>query len=592
MIEFLLSGRFEDEFQHRIGPIEFGSGPPRDGVARRVLDDPRVEPDHMKVEELANNRVRVENLATSTPIPFLDGTALEPGSRREFDLPVLLDLGSTRIDIEPAEEEASDAEHKGLSTLELSVWGETAAALPKKLRDLGQAPKSSTLARWFEQIILVQRAAIGSAQFYEQTARALVELIDLDQGIVLLRKDGGWEILATAAASAIEPRAYSRTILEQMAQNRRTYFQIAPVPALSKSLHGIEAVVASPIFDTRAQVIGALYGSRNIGPRLRGPGITPLEAQVVQLLASAVGVGLARLDSENHAIRRRILIEQVFSVELAQLIERDPDLFFEGRSQVVTVLFGDIRGFSRLSEHLGAEATCQLVADVMDLVTRRVHEQGGIIVDYQGDGFMAMWNAPVEQPDHAHRACMAAIAIQRDLPELSRRWEQPIGGKLGMGIGINTGSVIVGNTGSRLKRKYGPLGHPVNMASRVEGATKFFRVPVLLTGATREQLGESFPVRRLCQAHVVGIDEAVQLYELFTYNPDPEWRRRRDEYERGLAHFEAGDWTATCRTIHPLLEVQGPPYDVPSLNLIERAVQCLKSPPRVPFNPTFELTSK
>jgi adenylate cyclase len=228
----------------------------------------------------------------------------------------------------------------------------------------------------------------------------------------------------------------------------------------------------------------------------------------------------------------------------------------------------------------------------MDLVTQRVHEHGGIVVDYQGDGFLAMWNAPVEQPDHAHRACRAAIAIQRDLPELSRRWAQAIGGEVGMGIGINTGSVIVGNTGSNLKRKYGPLGHPVNLASRVEGATKFFCVPVLLTGATREQLGESFQVRRLCRAHVVGVGEAVQLYELFTCHPDAEWCRRRDEYERGLAHFEAGDWTAACRTIHPLLEGQGPPYDIPSLNLIERAVQCLKSPPRDPFDPTFELTWK
>ena len=103
----------------------------------------------------------------------------------------------------------------------------------------------------------------------------------------------------------------------------------------------------------------------------------------------------------------------------------------------------------------------------MDLVTRRVHEHGGIVVDDQGDGFIAMWNAPADQPDHAHRACRTAIAIQRDLPELSGRWIEASGGELGMGIGINTGPVIVGNNGSRLKRKYGPLGTPVNVASRV-----------------------------------------------------------------------------------------------------------------------------
>ena len=189
----------------------------------------------------------------------------------------------------------------------------------------------STLARWrSEQIILFQRAATGSAKFYEQTAQALVELIDLDQGMVLLRRDANWEVLASVTAPRIEPRPYSRTLVEQIAQNRRTYFQIAVVPALSKSLLGIDAVVGSPVFDAQGQVIGAIYGSRGIGQRSRGSGIAPLEAQMVQLLASAIGVGLARLESETRLIRQRTLIEQVFSADLAQMIEREPDTFFEG----------------------------------------------------------------------------------------------------------------------------------------------------------------------------------------------------------------------------------------------------------------------
>jgi adenylate cyclase len=256
----------------------------------------------------------------------------------------------------------------------------------------------------------------------------------------------------------------------------------------------------------------------------------------------------------------------------------------------VTVLFSDIRGFSRQAERLGPTDTCRLVADVMERLTARVRASDGVVVDYSGDGLMAMWNAPADQPDHAAKACRAALGMLADLPQLDAEWQGRLGGPLRLGIGLNTGPALCGNIGSRYKFKYGALGHAVNLASRVEGATKQLGVPLLITGPTREKLGDGFAARRLCRARVVGIEGAVDLYELHAEGAAPEWQAWRDGYEQGLALFEAGDWRGTCRALYPLLPHQETP-DVTCLLLMGRALEALQSPPER-FDGIIELSSK
>jgi adenylate cyclase len=213
------------------------------------------------------------------------------------------------------------------------------------------------------------------------------------------------------------------------------------------------------------------------------------------------------------------------------------------------------------------------------------------VVDYIGDGLLAMWNAPLDQPDHAIRAARSALAMRDGLPELNRRWRDRLGKPLGLGIGINSGPALVGNTGSHKKFKYGPLGHTVNLASRVEGATKQLGVGLLFTGSTFERLGESFATRRLCQARVMGIAGGVDLHELNAGIASPDWLARRESYERALALYEAGRWSEACQALYPLLNTDSGSYDLPGLTLLSRAVECLKAPPLV-FDPVFELRSK
>jgi adenylate cyclase len=354
-----------------------------------------------------------------------------------------------------------------------------------------------------------------------------------------------------------------------------------------ESLKSVEAVVVSPIFGLEDEVVGALYGLRWGGGPMKGCKVQPLEAQLVQLLAAAVGANLAR----TAATRLRTQLEQFFPAGQVGELARDPGLL-EGRGQDVTVLMSDLRGFSALSERLGPRDTCRLVRDIMERLSERVVEHGGVIVSYQGDGLLAMWNAPFDQQDHATLACRAALAIQEELPPLNADWQAVVGAPLQLGVGINTGPAQVGNTGSSRKFMYGPLGTTVNLASRVEGATKYLNVPALVTGSTRARLGDAFATRRLGQVRVVGIQAAVDLYELRGRAASPEWLAFRDDYEKALALYEDRQCLKTCQVLLPLMAAgQIAQDDQPTAKLVQRALVGHVSPSD-PFDPVMDLSAK
>jgi adenylate cyclase len=229
----------------------------------------------------------------------------------------------------------------------------------------------------------------------------------------------------------------------------------------------------------------------------------------------------------------------------------------------------------------------------MERLTERIVEHGGAIVDYAGDGILAMWNAPLKQADHAARACRAALAMLGELPELNARWSGEAAGSLVLGIGINTGEALVGNTGSQRKFKYGPHGHTVNVASRIQDATKRFKLPSLITEPTRACLPADFLTRRIGRVVLPGVAQPVVAYELFGRDQSPEWVHLRDTYEAALALFEAGQWARACHALTPLLDADGERaiYDWPTLKLMRRAWDCLESPPD-PFDPIIEVSSK
>ncbi len=516
----------QGQFEHDYGPLEFGRGPRRD-VPRFVLDDASISRDQLRIEELADGLIRVENLSATQAIEVEDGERVAMRQWRTFPPPLCLTVRRTKIVIQPkngsgaaparppgpistsfaapvdgaamAQSSVPDARRMppgssadaGASRLPESgaPAGDGTLAAPMEEIEAGlvalesepEVPRRSGfpaaqtnsssviehLTEWLHAIVELQQAAPGSAEFFQRTAQAMLDLLGMDQGMVLLASEHGWNIAATAGTRHDGGARYSRTLVEYVAKNRRTFYQdLQQMVRMSLSLARVEAAVAAPIFGLQNEVAGVLYGSRSRGIFARGP-VGPLEAQLAQLLAASVGANLAR----SSALRTRVQFEQFFSPELVRELEQNPNLL-EGRSQEVTLVFTDLRGFTALSQRLGAERTCRMVRDMMEGLSEQIVAQGGVIVDYAGDGILAMWNAPTEQPDHAVRACRAALAMLGELPQINQRWGQEAGNALSLGIGINSGPAQVGNTGSSRKFKYGPHGHTVNVASRVQDATK------------------------------------------------------------------------------------------------------------------------
>jgi adenylate cyclase len=212
----------------------------------------------------------------------------------------------------------------------------------------------------------------------------------------------------------------------------------------------------------------------------------------------------------------------------------------------------------------------------------------GVLVDYIGDEVIAMWGAPKEEPAHARLACRAALDMLAKVPEINARWQGLFGEPMGLGIGINTGVAQVGNTGSAYKFKYGALGNTVNLASRVQGATKYLKTGLLVTGSTRARLDSNFATRLLCRVAVVNIAEPVDLYEL-TQADRPGWDKLRHGYEEALALFDRRDFRATAQRLGNLLAEF--PDDGPSLLLLSRAVECLVHD-AAEFEPVWRLPGK
>ena len=231
------------------------------------------------------------------------------------------------------------------------------------------------------------------------------------------------------------------------------------------------------------------------------------------------------------------------------------------------------------------------IGGVLSTLSDEVAAVGGVLVDYVGDELLAMWGAPSPQENHAVLACRAAQLMLRAVPAINARWQPEIGCPTAFGIGLNSAVARVGNTGSTRKFKYGPLGNGVNLASRVQGATKYLRVPAIITGSTHRALDGTFLTRHLCTVRVVNIVEPVDLYELDALSQGADAVRAElfGLYETARRAFDAGNFSEAASRLGDLLGRF--PQDGPALVLLSRAVDCMLHEPAA-FSPVWTLPGK
>jgi adenylate cyclase len=539
MIEFVLlnANQQGERFRFSEGPIELGRENAR-SLPRIVVNDPFTSRHHVLVDDAAEGQLRVVNLTDKAgrPVQISNGVVLQNGEQALATPPFRLQFGTSTVEVRRVETDS--AYLQSFHSIERQSLIAPAPRLDNTVAKVQANPTPERLlAEWFDALLGVQRAVAGSTEFYEEAAKAVVHIVGLDRGMVILRSGGVWERRAFYAKEADDRLGYSSRVLDEVVSQRQTIFQSFSEGEVVKSLVGLQAVVASPIWDEQEQVIGAMFGSRDLRFDKATAGIRPLEAQFVQVIANMVSVGLIRTAHEAEANRMRAQFEGFFSKPLAMALERDRTLL-DARQRELTMLFLDLRGFSRIAERVGPGQTYQFLSECLNRFTEIVMQFDGVVIDYYGDGFAAMWNAPLEEPRHAELAARAALKIQTIVPELNEKYQGVLGAAVRIGIGLHTGEAQVGNSGSTFRLKFGPRGHAVNLTSRVEGANKLIGTSCLLTSVTRQKLPAEMQVRRVCRARLSGLQEPIDLFELGALAPSETWLRLRADYEQALELYE------------------------------------------------------
>lgn len=469
------------------------------------------------------------------------GQRIDTGDQLPLSLPVQILNGPVTLECSPSTTPVEWIE--GLAVLEGSSHPSTPMTLHSS--SLGNSPKATTLAHWFTALGRLQRHAFHSDDFFQAAARCVIDPGGLDGCVVLDRRGHRWSVRGAALPRPELGMAVVHELLHAVEQAHGVVFQEAPDDLPSELLIQHPAAIGAPLLNEVGDLTGILYGLRAHHRGNQRKGIRPLEAFFVQQVADAVSAAAIREKRESELTRKNLLLEQAFPSELMERLVEQPD-FLQGQKRDLTVLFCDLRGFSHICNKLDGQTIYELLAQVMDFLTDRIRRNAGVVIDYFGDGLAAFWNAPIDQPNHADLACDSALRILDDLHELNSNWESRIGSPLRLGIGIHSGVALVGNSGSRFRIKYGPRGQTVNLANRIEAATKHFQLPLIVSDSTAIRLGNLYRTRRICNARLPGIEELVELHQPLT---ESEYESRQYEiaaYERALKLFEQGAFGACC----------------------------------------------
>lgn len=331
-----------------------------------------------------------------------------------------------------------------------------------------------------------------------------------------------------------------------------------------------------------AVVLGALIGTAAalfVGHEIRW---LPLAAPLLAFLLATVGAFAWSYLAEGRQ-RRLVLkaLSQYVSPQVAAEIDRDPGaLKLGGERREMSVMFTDIQGFTDLSERLDEHTLTTLLNYYLDEMSSLVFANNGTLDKYIGDAIMSFWNAPLHQPDHAVLACRAALAMERREREIQPRLNELGASGLLTRIGINTGPMVFGNMGSSQKFNYSVLGDAVNLASRLEGANKFYGSRILIAQPTADQVKGQFLLRQLDLLRVKGKLKPMAVYELLAElngEADPALVLRQTEYEAAFAHYQQQQWSEATERLTKLRE--GFPDDRPAAALMERVAYLSEHPP-------------
>ncbi len=284
------------------------------------------------------------------------------------------------------------------------------------------------------------------------------------------------------------------------------------------------------------------------------------------------------------------------STDVIREIVSDPDkLKLGGEERELTAMFTDIRGFSSISEKMTPNTLVQLLNAYLGAMSDTILDEHGTIDKFEGDAIMCFFGAPIDMTDHADRACRAATRMKRLEVELNKRFvaEELCPDHLITRIGVNTGSMAVGNMGTTKKMDYTVMGNAVNLASRLEGVNKFYGTWTMISEYTYDRIDvDEYVLRKLDRVRVVGIATPVRLYELVAdrAHVDPDTVEGLEAFAEGLDLFEQREWEKAMARFEQVFAVM--PQDAPAKQFAERCRQYLRKPPAESWDGVYNYSAK
>ena len=284
-------------------------------------------------------------------------------------------------------------------------------------------------------------------------------------------------------------------------------------------------------------------------------------------------------------LKQKLQIKKQFgtylSPALVEKLQKNPELLvLGGESRELSIMFTDVRGFTTISEHYGkdVQGLTKIMNRYMTAMTKKILENNGTLDKYIGDAQMAFWNAPVDEPNHAKKAVKTALEMMESLDEFNKEITAEGVPAFGMGLGINTGTVVVGNMGSDQRFDYTCLGDSVNLASRLEGQSKPYGVRMVLGPNTAFQVKDEYPVVELDCIAVKGKTEGVRIYTLAQPN---------ELHEQWLDLYYRGQWNKALLLVDQLINA------TPELqHYYENMAERLKEGVPSNWDGTYRATSK
>lgn len=327
-------------------------------------------------------------------------------------------------------------------------------------------------------------------------------------------------------------------------------------------------------------VIGALLGGNLAlwqSAHLALPLAAPLLLVTVIAVFNIVG-GYLLANRQRHNIQN-LFGEYVPATHVARMMEQPERVQQAGEQRVMTVLFADVRNFTTISEKLAPNVLKDVLNRYLSAVTEVIFDHQGTIDKYVGDMVMAFWNAPLDDPEHASHAIEAALAMQKRLAALREEFAAEGLPQLHMGIGLNSGTMNVGDMGSRYRRAYTVLGDAVNLGSRVEGLTAFYKLPLLVSADTHAA-APGFVWRMIDQVRVKGRHGALAIYQPLASAKEASAadHERAAAFEAAVAAYQERRWPAARAAFAAIAErwpedaalcslyagrLQGDPDDLP-----------------------------